>query len=59
MNNEPTITCPECKADIRLTDSLAAPLVESLKAEYEERLTKRDADITKQKESLRVLATSL
>ncbi len=26
---EPTITCPNCKTEIKLTESLAAPLIES------------------------------
>lgn len=26
---EPTITCPSCKTEIKLTESLAAPLIES------------------------------
>ena len=26
---EPTITCPSCKIEIKLTESLAAPLIES------------------------------
>ena len=26
---EPTIICPKCKAEIKLTESLAAPLIES------------------------------
>lgn len=35
---EPTITCPNCKAEIRLTESLAAPLVEATKLKYEQRI---------------------
>jgi len=30
---ELTITCPECKKEIKLTESLAAPLVESTRRE--------------------------
>lgn len=37
--NEPTITCPNCKAEIKLTESLAAPLIESMRRQYEEKLT--------------------
>lgn len=29
---EPTITCQKCKAEIKLTDSLTAPLIELLEA---------------------------
>ncbi len=42
---EPTITCPHCKADIRLTESLAAPLVEATRAQYEAQLQKERTDI--------------
>lgn len=35
---EPTITCPNCKTEIRLTESLAAPLVEATKLKYEQRI---------------------
>jgi hypothetical protein len=41
MANEPTIVCPNCRADIKLTDSLAAPLIEATKAEYERRLAEQ------------------
>jgi|GEM_PF-7074885 len=33
---EPTIICPKCKTEIKLTESLAAPLVESICHEYED-----------------------
>ena len=42
--SEPTIICPKCKAEIKLTESLAAPLLESIRHDYEDRLTKKDAD---------------
>jgi len=29
---EPTITCPNCKVEIKLTESLAARLIEQLEA---------------------------
>jgi hypothetical protein len=50
---EPTIICPKCKAEIKLTESLAAPLIESIRCEYEERLSQKDTDITKREASLR------
>jgi len=43
--NEPTITCPNCKADIKLTESLAAPLVDSTRRHYEQQLTNKEAEI--------------
>jgi hypothetical protein len=42
---EPTITCPKCHNPIKLTESLAAPLVESARKDYEQRLAQKDADI--------------
>ena len=51
--SEPTIICPKCKAEIKLTESLAAPLVESIKTEYEDRLTKKDSDMAKREAALR------
>ena len=50
---EPMITCPKCQTEIRLTESLAAPIVESARREYEQRLAQKDADIAKRDTSLR------
>ncbi len=41
---EPTIICPKCKAEIKLTESLAAPLIESTRLAYEQRLTQKDEE---------------
>ena len=49
---EPTITCPKCKEEIKLTESLAAPLIESTRREFEERLAKKDADVAKRENVL-------
>ena len=51
--SEPTITCPSCKTEIKLTESLAAPLLESTRREYEKRLAQKDADATKREAGLR------
>ncbi|MGE3153703.1 MAG: DUF2130 domain-containing protein [Nitrospiraceae bacterium] len=51
--SEPTIICPTCKTEIKLTESLAAPLIESTKREYEQRLAKKDADAAKREATLR------
>lgn len=50
---EPTIICPNCKAEIKLTESLAAPLIESTRKEFEKRLAQKDADVAKREASLR------
>ena len=49
---EPTVVCPQCKIEIKLTESLAAPLLESVKRDYERRLTQKDADIAKREQAL-------
>lgn len=56
---EPTITCPKCHSEIKLTESLAAPLVESVKRDYEQRLAKKDTDMTKRELALRVQEETL
>ena len=49
---EPTVVCPQCKTEIKLTESLAAPLLESVRRDYEQRLTRKDADIAKREKLL-------
>lgn len=49
---EPIITCPKCKTEIKLTESLAAPLIETIRSEYDQRLAQKDADIIKREASL-------
>lgn len=50
---EPTIICPNCKTEIKLTESLAAPLLEATRHEFAERLAQKDADFAKRESSLR------
>jgi hypothetical protein len=42
--NDPTITCPNCKTEIKLTESLAAPLLESTRQQYERRLADKETE---------------
>lgn len=51
---DPTIICPSCQTEIKLTDSLAAPLIETTRREYEKRLAQKDAEAVKRETSLRV-----
>ncbi len=34
---DPTSICPNCETEIKLTESLAAPLLESTRRQYEKR----------------------
>lgn len=49
---EPTVICPQCRTEIKLTESLAAPLLESVRRDYEQRLTQKDTDIAKREKLL-------
>lgn len=49
---EPTVICPQCRIEIKLTESLAAPLLESVRRDYEQRLTQKDTDIAKREKLL-------
>ena len=50
---EPTITCPKCKTEIRLTESLAAPLIEATRQQFEEKLSQKDDEIAQREQVLR------
>lgn len=50
---EPTITCPNCKTEIRLTESLAAPLIAATRQQYEQQLAQKDEAIAKREQNLR------
>lgn len=50
---EPTIICPQCKTEIKLTESLAAPLLEATKRDFEQRLAQKDAEAAKRDAALR------
>ena len=56
---EPTIICPECKTEIKLTESLAAPLIETTKREFERRLAQKDSDFANREKALRKQEESL
>lgn len=50
--SDPTITCPNCKTPIKLNESLAAPIIEATKKQFEQKLLQKDADILKREETL-------
>jgi hypothetical protein len=56
---EPTITCPNCKTDIPLTESLAAPLIAETKRQFEAAAAKKDRDIAAREAALREQAGQL
>ncbi len=50
---EPIIICPSCKIEIRLTESLAAPLIAATKQQFELKLSQKDAEIAQREQSVR------
>lgn len=50
--NEPTMKCPQCGAEIKLTESLAAPLLEATRREYEKALAQKDKEVALRERSL-------
>ena len=58
---DPIITCPKCKTDIKLTESLAAPIIESTRRDFEERLKKERMAIAaeEEKKARQVMAIDL
>lgn len=50
---DPTITCPNCKTEIKLTESLAGPLLESTRQTYEKRISDKETEIAKREAAIR------
>ncbi|HXG52952.1 MAG TPA: DUF2130 domain-containing protein [candidate division Zixibacteria bacterium] len=50
---EPTVVCPRCKSEIKLTESLAAPLLESVRRDYEQRLVQKDSEMARREKALK------
>ena len=53
MNTDPTITCPNCSEEIKLTESLAAPLVKSVREEYERKIREEESRVSKREADVR------
>lgn len=50
---EPTITCPNCRTKIRLTESLAAPLIDATRKQFEQQLLQKDNEIARREHGIR------
>ncbi|MDB6084463.1 MAG: hypothetical protein JWN43_2344 [Gammaproteobacteria bacterium] len=50
---EPTIVCPKCSTEIRLTESLAAPLIAATRRQFEQRLSQKDEEIARREQGVR------
>jgi hypothetical protein len=50
---EPTLTCPTCRTEIKLTESLAAPLIADTRRHYEDQLARQEAAVAAREASIR------
>lgn len=50
---DPTITCPDCKTEIKLTESLAGPLLASTRLQFEKQLAQKDSAIAQREQAMR------
>jgi hypothetical protein len=50
---EPTLTCPTCRTEIKLTESLAAPLIADTRKHYEDQIARQEAEIADREAALR------
>lgn len=57
--SEPSITCPNCKSEVKLTESLAAPLVKQTEARYERMLEDQQKKVDGERATLRAEAERL
>lgn len=57
--NEPTIICPSCKTEIKLTESLAAPLIEATRKQYEQQIAQKEADVEEREAAIRTQQADL
>ena len=52
--HEPILRCPNCNHEIRLTESLAAPLLAETRQRFQEQLASKDAEMARKVEALRL-----
>ena len=50
---EPTITCPSCSTEIKLTESLAGPLIEATRQEFEVKLAEQAEKVSEREGALK------
>ena len=50
---EPTLTCPTCRTEIKLTESLAAPLIADTRRRYETQLAQKEAEVAAREAAIR------
>ena len=56
---EPIIHCPTCRTEIKLTESLAAPLIAETRQKFEQTLAAKDAEVAKREAVLKAKEAEL
>jgi hypothetical protein len=51
--SDPTITCPNCKSEIKLTESLAAPLLESTRQQFQQQMAEKDRKVAEREAAIK------
>jgi hypothetical protein len=51
--NEPTISCPNCGTEIKLTESLAAPLIQATRLQYEKQIADKETAFARREALIR------
>ena len=54
MSQEPMLSCPNCGEEIKLTESLAAPMVAAVEEKYQKQLAQKDKTIADKEAALAV-----
>ncbi|MFZ1109958.1 MAG: DUF2130 domain-containing protein [Rhodomicrobium sp.] len=49
---EPTIACPNCRTEIKLTETLAAPLIEAVRQDADRKLRAKEAEIARRESAI-------
>jgi len=57
--NQPTTSCPHCKAEIALTESLAAPLIRAIRAQYQKKIAEKEAEVGRRENAIRTQRAEL
>jgi len=57
--NEPVIHCPSCRSEIKLTESLAAPLIEATRRQYQDILASKESQVASREAAIRAKESEL
>jgi hypothetical protein len=52
-SQQPTLHCPNCNHEIKLTESLAARLLEETRRYFQEQIAQKDAEVARKTDALR------